>query len=430
MRTASHAVQDRVVARFCRLVSLGVIGALAFATLAFEFNLLQTSNIAEPYPMTIYGVLPIPGTARVRGEQGAAGADFSQVYTSALALRHGESAYRTKNKKYADRFGRPPGYPPLMNWIAVPLSYMHYQNAFIVYTLIAVAALLATSAFLLRMLGLRRHIGRVMLAQSSLCFLTPIGLTHLERGQFDLLIATAAALCVGCVFLTTNTLGIAALVGFLGALKWTSVAFLGGFSLLGFLLSSGRKRWSFFLVPVVMLLGTLPFWTELLDYWTTIRVYEIDAEPTGLTLQHFLPRNVARAIPLLMTLIIAGVTLLRFRSAADRDLVLKQISAPFAIALTNVAVCFGTLSYEYHTVTTLGMIPPLVIWTRCAHGVPHWLKASACVAFGLFLIVAFRTYGFGSLAAETMTEIYAGVALLFFATSLYVAGQPRLTIIP
>jgi hypothetical protein len=421
-------VTERIIARFCGAVTSLTLAALALATLSNELALLRNSTLAEPYPMTIYQQMATPGTATATGSRGAAGADFSQVYTSAMALRHGESAYRPKSREFADRFGRPPGYPPLMNWIAVPLSLLDYTDAFLLYTALALLSLLGATAWLLWKAGFSRDVGRVLLAQACLYLLTPIGLTHLERGQFDSLVATAAALCVGCVFLTGNTLTVAVVAGLLGALKWTSAAFLGCFSLLGFLLSSGRKRWSFFLLPPVMLLGTLPFWPELVDYWKTIRVYEIEAKPYGLTLQYYLPRAVARAAPVAMTLIVAGLAFVRFRSPIDREAILKQISAPFAIALMNLAVCFGTLSYEYHTVATLGMIPALVIWTRSAGEVRSALKASVCGAFAAFLLVAFRVYGFGAITPERMTAIYAGFALLFFGACLYTIARPNRTV--
>jgi hypothetical protein len=423
-------MQDQIIARFASSLTVVVFAALAVATLSYELDLVRTSTISEHYPMTIYNPMPTPGTANGPGSRGVAGADFSQVYTSALALRHGESAYRPTTPQFTDRFGRPPGYPPLMNWVAVPFSYLDYTSALLAYTALGALILFGATAWLLSRAGLNHQIGRVILAQASLYFLTPIGLTHLERGQFDSLVATAAALCVGCVFLTTNTVLAAAIAGFIGALKWTSVSFLACFALLGFLLSSGRKRLSFFLIPTLMLLGTLAFWRDLIDYWHTIQIYEIDAKPYGLTLQYLLPRSLARAVPVVMTLVILGLSLIRSRSADDRAQALKQLSAPFAIALMNVAVCFGTLSYEYHTVATLGMIPGLVIWTRRALDVPQWLKASTCAAFAIFELVAFRTYGFGALTPQTMTEVYAGFALLFFAASVYTVLRPTRAAIP
>ena len=283
------------------------------------------------------------------------------------------------------------------------------------------------TAVLIWRAGLAGHVGRVALAQASLYFLTPIGLTYLERGQFDALVATAAALCVACVFQPRRSWLLASAAGLLGALKWTSVIFLGCFSLVGFILIPGRKRWSFALVPAVMLLGTLPFWPGLVEYWKTIRVYEIDAIPYGLTLQHFFPRTVARLIPVVATLMIAGAARYRYRSEADRSLILRSISAPFAIALMNLSVCFGTLSYEYHTVATLGMIPGLVLWTMKAEEVPDWVKRTVCLAFASSLVITFRTFGLGgTLRPETLTAIYVAGAIIFFGVCAFIlVTHPR-----
>ena len=128
--------------------------------------------------------------------------DFSQVYTSALALRHHASAYLPRSKRFRDHWRRAPGYPPLMNWVAVPLTLLRYDRALLLYTLLSAAGLLAARALVLLRGGERRAIIYVYVvgAQAALCFLTPVGVTHLERGQFDVLVATASALAVGCVF--------------------------------------------------------------------------------------------------------------------------------------------------------------------------------------------------------------------------------------
>lgn len=42
---------------------------------------------------------------------------------------------------------------------------------------------------------------------------------------------------------------------------------------------------------------------------------------------------------------------------------------------------------------TLGLIPTLVPWIESAEGVPERIKAAACAACGLFLVIVFRTYG-------------------------------------
>lgn len=419
--------EERLAARFFKWVTCGVLAGLVVATLMFEWQLLRTSVVAQPYPMPVYYLIATPGTSDVPGSPGAAGADFSQVYTSAQALRHGQSAYRPKSKRYRDHWGRPPGYPPLMNWVAVPFSYVRYANALVLYSAVSLGGLLAAGVYLLRKLGLQRHAWRVGLAQLALFFLTPIGATHLERGQFDLVVATAATLSVGCMLLPAASFWTAPLSGLLGALKWTSVAFLGPLSGLGFVLGAGWRRWAMCLVPVMMAAGTFPFWESLKEYWTTIQVYEIDAAPHGLTLQYFMPRAVARAMPLLLMALVGGFAFFKFRSAQQRDAMLRQLCAPYAIAMMNLAICFGTLSYEYHTVAGLGLLPVFAVWLERAEAVSLGIKTFTSVLYGALLLMAFRVYAIGSfLEPQTITLLYVGSAFLLTCVCLLiVARTPR-----
>lgn len=413
---------DRVVRSFCAAIVLAIVGGVVASVVVADVQLLRRSTLPPPYPMTIYEPLPTPGSALSPDDKGAAGADFSQVYTSAKALRHGQSAYRPKSKRFLDHWGRPPGYPPLMNWVAVPISLLSYANALTLYSLLSGLGLLGVTAWLLWRGGAARHILPVAAAQTALYLLTPIGVTHLERGQFDLVVAITAALAVGCAMLPRAGLGMAIACGLLGALKWTSVSFLGCFAALGFLLGHGRKRAAFFAIPVAIAAGTFPFYRELLDYWTTIQVYEIDATPYGLTLQHFLPRNAARAVPVVMTLLLAGLVFYRSRSAQARADALGDVGVPFSMALMNAAVCFGTLSYEYHTVSTLGVMPGLVLWVVTAERVADSVKAWLCGAFAVFAVIVFRTYGVGaSLSPETLTGVYVALGALFFAIAAALA---------
>jgi hypothetical protein len=411
-----------IAKRFCWGLTCFIFVAMALATLSNDLQLLRNGNTGTLYPSTVYEVWPIPGTAADSQSPGATGADFSQVYTSALALRHGESAYNPTTPEYRDYFGRPSGYPPLTNWVYVPLSWLPYHKALAAHSLLSLAGFLAAVAWLLRKTGLSRHIGRVALATASFYFLTPIGVSHLERGQFDWLVATAIVLCVSCWFLPGNRFGTAVLCGVVGALKWTAAPFLGCFAALGFLVASGLKRWVFFAIPVVMALGTFLFWSELKEYWGTIRYYELDSEPMGLTLEAYLPRLWAKAMPVILTACLATVVLVRSRSAAARARILGASSLPFALALTNLTVAYVAESFEYHTVTMLAMVPVLVVWAEREPWVSRRLKAFVAVVFALFLLIAFRVFGPGNLVdVFIINALYAGCALLFFGVSIYIA---------
>jgi Glycosyltransferase family 87 len=236
-------------ARMVRRFFLALIGAtfvgLVLAALTQQLVLMRGSAAGQPYPMTIYTPMAVPGMSSDGGASEAAGADFAQVYTSALALRGGQSAYRPTSPEFRDRFGRPSGYPPLTNWVYVPLSFLSYRNALFAHTALSMLFLFGVTALVLYQAKLQHHVGYAVAAQAALVFLTPIGATHLERGQFDLLVAAGTVLCFACSFVAQKSLlPFALITGFVGALKWTGVVFFGCFSALGFLLSSGLRRWA------------------------------------------------------------------------------------------------------------------------------------------------------------------------------------------
>jgi glycosyl transferase family 87 len=418
------------VAWFCRSIIAVVLLSLVFATMAGELQILRTSIPAPAYPPVLYLLMPSPGTSPEPGAPGAAGGDFSQVYTSALALRHGESAYFPTTAAFADRFGRPAGYPPLMNWLSVPLTLLPYHVALLLHVGASLGLLFAATAFILASMGLRRHIPRTLLAEASLYLLTPVGFTHLERGQFDLIVATASALAVASTFLPRGALGSALVSGFLGALKWTSAPFLGCFSVFTLALGTGRRRWSALGLLAVMALGTGLFWHELGEYWYAIRVFEIDAAPRGISLQHYLPRPVVKVLPVFVTAAIAGLALWRARTPAQREALAFALSAPFSMLLLGLAACYATTSYEYHSVTLLGAIPGLVVWLERDSAVPPRIKLLVTVGFAFFLCVAFRTFQLAPpFNSSWMTRNYIvfSLAMLTICCGIVVrAALPRL----
>jgi hypothetical protein len=177
---------------------------------------------------------------------------------------------------------------------------------------------------------------------------------------------------------------------------------------------------------LVTAFGTLVFWRGVQEYWVTIRVYELEATPFGLTFQYFLPRMWAKLVPVLLTLSLALLVFIRAPSEEGRSRVFFAISGPFSLALMQASVCFGTLSYEYHTVSMLGALPGLVIWTEKAGGVSERIKAVTCFAFGLFSIIAFRLFGLTELFDPMrMTGAYAASMLFFYAVCVYVVLDDR-----
>jgi glycosyl transferase family 87 len=413
---------EKLAAWFCRGATLVVFLSLMLATLRHEFSVLRSSEVGPAYPPVLYGLMPSPGTSPVKAAAGAAGGDFSQVYTSALALRHGESAYFPSTPAYADRFGRPAGYPPLMNWLCVPLTYLSYYHALLVSVLLSIALFTSVSAWLLWMMGLARHIPRLLAMQAALYFLTPIGFTHLERGQFDLIVASATALGLACTFLPRQATASAIVSGALATLKWTTVPFFGCFGAFAFALGSGRRRWCYVLILALMALGTAAFWHSVGEYWYTIRVFELEAKPRGITFMYYLPRSIAKVLPVVVTVLVVGVAWLSGRKRASNDEMLQAMAVPVAILILSLTTCYGTVSYEYHTVTLLGATPGLIVWLERERAVPLWVKAAAAGGFGVFLCVAFRTFQIEPpFDARAMTRVYGVFSAYMLAICMLVA---------
>src|SRR5687768_12831279 len=109
-RSLLDKLHDRLVSILCLGLTAVTVLSVIGATLVHEWTVVRTSQWSDPYPPMIYGPMPSPGTSPERKARGAAGGDFAQVYTSAQALRHGESAYFPSTPEFKDRFGRPAGY--------------------------------------------------------------------------------------------------------------------------------------------------------------------------------------------------------------------------------------------------------------------------------------------------------------------------------
>jgi hypothetical protein len=415
---------------FCYGVTLCVLLGLASANVRREYDMLRAGIESRPYPSTIYFVLQLPKRSAAQNMlPGATGADFSQVYTSARSLRQGQSAYLNKAGRTTDVFGRPAGYPPLMNWVYVPITDYTYVDALLIHTALWALVLVLVGGLFLARTGLQRHWFALTTMMASLYFLTPVGYTHIERGQFDLVVATATVLAMMCVVLPGNHFLLACIAGALGALKWTAVSYLGCFAALGFLVSPNRRRVTFMLIPVLMAVCTFSFWNGVMEYWPTIQKYEIDAEPSGTTFEWFLPRPVVKAIPVLLTLIVAGLVWWRGRSVLERRQLLLAVAAPFSVALMCVAICFGTISYEYHTVAMLGVTPGFVVWLERAPIVRERMRLAAAIAFTVFMPYAYRVFGFGDLwDAQTMTKLYGAFAayMLCVCTIIIMRASPAL----
>lgn len=395
-------------------LALAVSLGLGLAEAVRMTRIVRTGTFEPPYLRPWYDCLPVP---RHSGStEQALGADFCQVYFSALALRHGQSAYEPDNAQFRDPLGRRPNYPPLVNWAYVPLTFLRYEDALIVHNFGSMFLFVAMAVVMLHALRAPRDSWVLALPIAFLTFLTCIGQSHFERGQFDFLSAGACFAAFALLFSadTATTALLVVLAGLLGAAKWTSGPFLGTFCGVCFVASGPGRRWRFAAVAGVILLSVALLWQGVRDYWPSIEFYELNARTAGVSLRHFLPAPLSKSVQVICAALV--LVALRRCPRSSRESALRAASLPFAVAMMLQGFCFCTISYEYRAVCLLGMLPCVGLWCGNVPEVRPRYQAAIIGLLGVFLLIAFRVYPFVLWLSDR------GTSLLYFAVSLMFLG--------
>jgi len=150
------------------------------------------------------------------------------------------------------------------------------------------------------------------------------------------------------------------------------------------------------------------------EYWSSIRLFELDAEPRGISLRHLFPRPVAKSVQILSA---ASMLFALLRCPRpERDAALRSASLPFAAAMMLQGLCFCTIAYEYRAVYLLGLLPIASLWVGNACRVTPRHRAVALASVAGLLMFSLRVYPFLHLLRER------GTVLLYLTTSLVLLG--------
>lgn len=401
---------------FCS--ALAVLGCLFFTDMQYKIKLLSNGQAAPTSQTPYYGFLPVPGTAANGHDYGALGADFAQVYFSSLALQHGQNEYNPQNPAYRDPLGRRPNYPPFTNRLLSPLTRLPYYQALITHDIATFALLITASSLILWFSGLGSYIWQIIFVDILLYFYTPLGFSHLERGQFDLFSATCYLLLTCSILCRQRRAWFHfTAAGILAAIKWSALPFLGTFCLAA-LCTARKKERIYHLLPFLVVAASILFYLpELKEYWPSLQRYEIHARPTGISFMLLMPAWAAKSIQTASALLI--IILIRLKSVNGQERaaeLFRAVSLPFAMAMFIQGMCFGTISYEYRIVGLLGIIPGLAIWLdRYGRRIGGILTTMTVAAFTAFTILAFRIFYFQLWPIPVFTSVNMAAAYLAFS---------------
>jgi hypothetical protein len=357
----------------------------------------------------------------------ALGADFAEVYVASLATREAREKGETRFREF-----RPVAYPPLTLWLYGWLDGLPYPRVLTLHFLVSLGAFWGAVGWVFFQVGLIRHFWLVALLTLAVCFATPAGSSHSERGQFDLYTSAAILLCLAPVWLKRGRIPFGLAGGFFAALKLSSLPFLGTFSLAAVSLDGPRRRWAYFLAPAVFLLSLLIFAPDLPRLLEAMRHMEGAAAggsvPTGeklairgVSFLLLLPPFLAKSVQMLSALVF--IALLRW---PGRPGLPERFAAafPFALAMVIQGMAYGAGSWECRIVALVGAAAAFVLWVE---KVPNLAGVQIAVGagFGVFLLLASRTFHFvfypkPSWQAAGMSACYLAFSLAFLGVALVV----------
>jgi hypothetical protein len=405
------------LSRILLAVALVAGHALAMRSAVIVSRDLVTGDgsIAQLRPGPRYEVLRVPATALTTPYQGEhrIAADFAQVYFPARATDDERDAYSTNPP---DPWGRPSRYAPFVHWAcAITICGLNYGWASLLHVWLQYIAFVLSLAYACHALRLWRVFPATLLAVHVGLFLTPVGLSWFERGQFSLYVAAAYLwLMLGLYREKAAYLALAALFGYL---KWTSFPMLFVGLAVWLLIAPDwnafRRRLQLAAVPVAIVVALFAFLPASgLSFLEGVAYQERALPAQGLSLGRLLPRWLVKGVPL--ALVIVGT--IRGRRSPDVRALL-----PFWLGSAVILLLYPTLAFDYSLPCLFGLIPFALEWAHGRAGLgitPRWLVLS-----GVFL---FMMAASTITIVDTMANANVDVALIwaYLACSILLLAMP------
>ncbi len=318
-----------------------------------------TGNLAanQTWPAPQYGFFRIPKTSlteQYHAHDRLAG-DFAQVYFPAQNLAFLDENYRTGN---LDPWGRPSRYAPLVHALcALTYCRLTYPEACLVQITAQLFLFYLIFGIAFFLLKIENYLPPAILLVNFCLFLTPAGLSWLERGQFSLYTASSYLLFI--LAYLRKSRGLIILAAIFAFIKWTSLPFI--FVTAVVMLFSSQNQQDFwrnllhaalFGLTFLLLLGLFP--SAATDFIAGLINQERHALPEGISLARLVPVEYAKLLPA----VLIGIGLACTRLARNQ----VEAYLPFLLATGILMTLYPTVAYEYSIVCLLAFLPPILYW--------------------------------------------------------------------
>ncbi|WP_243371769.1 hypothetical protein [Geotalea sp. SG265] len=357
-----------------------------------------------------YPTMRIPPTpiALQHQAQGRLCADFAQIYFPSQQVKALKDAYAIETT--IDPWNRPSRYPPLIHFIsAYTLCLLPYGQASFVHLAVQAILFIGSFIFVFFVLKITRYLLPALLLLDISLFLTPVGLSFFERGQFTLYVG----LCYLWLMLALVTgkwryVVVSALFGFV---KWTAFPFAFVACAVSLLTARNipelKQRGMIsvlFFISILLMLLMLPNCAVSFLQGLFKQEAELTLMAMGNALVRIVPLYVVKSVPLVLMAI--GFSN-RFSGRQFPYL------SPFFAGAATILVTYPTFAFDYSVPYLTAFIPFIIYWAALP-GIDYITGWSTQILFyGFLLLASFAYFIFdGSETAVIMTYLIVGMVLM------------------
>lgn len=366
-------------------------------------------------PLPMYSFMRVPDSplAQDVGAVNRLAADFAQIYFPSQKFSSLNQAY---TKETLDPWQRPSRYAPFIHAIC-SMSFCKLNYGYASFFHMAIQLLLFYFSFIyaFKILHLERYISYGILLVNFCLFLTPVGLSWFERGQFSLYVSLSYLwLLLGIINRNVLYLFLSAIFAYV---KLTSFPFIFVVFILWVLNSKNVKELKqsilFALVFLLSIALFFLFYPEFgVHFIVGIIEQELERNPSGLSLARLLPKFLVKVLPFVL-IILGYLHIKKFKN--DFTFLI-----PYVVGCGVILITYPTLAFDYSVPCLFCFIPLVIYWSK--HSIIHnHFRSKIKYLLPVFLIIAsFSRYIIMLLHSDKIIILfYILSSLIFLLLSLF-----------
>lgn len=338
-------------------------------------------------------------------------ADFAQVYFPSQKLSSFSEAYAESTT--LDPWQRPSRYAPFIHFICqVTFCKLQYGYASFFHIAIQLVVFLSGFIFSFYALQIKKYLYPSLLGVILCLFLSPVGLSWFERGQFSLYVALSYLwLHLGIM---KEKRAYVVFSAFFAFMKWTSLPYIVIIFSMAMLASKNLKELKYRVQITMIFFSTfallfLCFMNDSVHFLHGLISQEFNAFPDGISLIKIFPRYFVKGLPFF--LIILGYV----NSQKHQDIFVSLI--PYFTGAAILLLTYPTLAYEYSMPCLLGFIPLIFYWST-KPGMNKLMNNIITYSFLFFLCLS--SFSVKIVYSElVLIAIYSGFSISYMLSPLF-----------